>query len=217
MLSVAENIYAGALPARLGLVDRRRLHDDTRRILRQLDLNLSPDTPVGDLSLAQQQLVEIGRALAHRADVLILDEPTSSLTEREVETLFRIVRDLQQQGTAVLYVSHKMSEIFALCDEVTVLRDGRHVGHHQTRDVTEDMLVRLMAGRDVQNAYPPRGTPTDELMVRVQGLANATVGPCSFELRRGEILGLSRPGRRGPHRTGPHDLRRGTRQSPDCP
>ena len=127
-MSVAENLFLGHLPSRFGIVDRSQLAADARRQLELIGEDISPDAKLGDLSLAQRQMVEIAKALTRGARIIAFDEPTSSLSEREVRRLFTIIRDLRDRGCAILYVSHRMEEIFALCDRITVLRDGRQIG-----------------------------------------------------------------------------------------
>lgn len=191
-LSVAENIFVGRLPkTRLGLVDRTELRQRTQTLLGQLKLPLSPDTLVGDISLAYQQMVEIAKAISLDCRLLILDEPTSSLAEREVQVLFSIIRELAMQGVSVLYISHKLSEIFALTDEITVLRDGGLVGSYRTADLSEDDVVRLMVGRSLSAMYPPKVAVEKARLLMISDLETHRVGPCSLELYTGEILGIS--------------------------
>lgn len=154
-LSLAENIFLGHLPsAGGGWVDKTRLHEETRVALQRVGLELSPQTRLGSLSLAQQQMVEIAKALSRDARVIAFDEPTSSLSAREVETLFALIRDLKAQGRAILYVSHRMDEIFDLCDAATVLRDGKHVETFDHLDeIDAGVLVQRMVGRELSDIY----------------------------------------------------------------
>ena len=192
-LSVAENLFIGRLPARAGgVVDWRRLHRDARQVLDRLQLNLPLRLQVSRLSLAQQQLVEIAKALSHSVQVLVLDEPTSALSESEVAELFRVLRDLKAQGVAIIFISHTIEEILQLCDRVTVLRDGELAGERAVGETSAGELVRLMVGRTLVEMFPKeRVEPGDELL-RVEGFQvrgkHTTV---SFSVRAGEVLGFA--------------------------
>ncbi len=157
-LSVAENVFLGKAPTRWSLVDWRRMRADAARILNGLGLTLDVTRPVGQLGLAQQQMVEVARALADDARVLVMDEPTSALSGSEVEQLFATTERLIARGVAVVYISHRMDEVFRIGHRVTVLRDGRHVATRPLGEVTTGELVRLMANRDLAEQYPPRHT-----------------------------------------------------------
>ncbi|MBR8057553.1 sugar ABC transporter ATP-binding protein [Burkholderia dolosa] len=192
-LSVAENLYLAREPRRGPFVDMRRLNADAARCLARIGLDVAPTTRVGALSIAQQQMVEIAKALSHDARVLIMDEPTSSLTESETVQLFRIIEELRADGVAILYISHRLDEMAQIVDRVTVLRDGRHISTDRFADVTIDDIVARMVGRALDDAYPTRqSTPTDEVLLQVDGLRRDRVfGPVSFALRKGEILGFA--------------------------
>jgi inositol transport system ATP-binding protein len=162
-LSVAENIFMGQEPASrwLGWIDRPALHREAQRLLERLSVAVPPTRTMKELSVAEMQTVEIAKALAHRVEVLIMDEPTSAISEREVEALFRVIADLKQQGVAVIYISHKMDEVFRIADRVTVLRDGRFVASHRMAELNQDQLIRLMVGRELGRiSHPERGRPT---------------------------------------------------------
>ncbi len=191
-LSVDENLFIGAEPGALGWVSRRRERRRAGELLRRVGLDVDPGTRVGRLSTAQQQRVELAKALAVDARVLILDEPTASLTERETAELFGIIGELTAEGIAVLYISHRLDEIFEIGDRVTVMRDGAVVATSAVGDLDEARLVELMVGRDVGNLYPrtrhPRGGPR----LRVERLCRGeTVRDVSFAVHAGEILGLA--------------------------
>jgi len=192
-LSVAENIYLAREPKRGPFVDYRTLNSNAQRCLQRIGLNVSPSTLVGALSLAQQQMVEIAKALSLDARVLIMDEPTSSLTESETVQLFRIIRELRAGGVAILYISHRLDEMAEIVDRVTVLRDGRHIATSDFASTTVNEIVARMVGRPLDDAYPPRqSTPSNQILLRVRDLQRAGVfGPLSFELRKGEILGFA--------------------------
>ena len=193
-MTVAENIYLGQEPRTLGaFVDRKVLRLKATEAMSRLGVVMDPDTKLGALTIAQQQLVEISRALVHNPELLILDEPTSSLSEAETLVLFRVVRDLRQRGVTMLYISHRMREIFDLCDGVTVLRDGRHVRTTKLKDTSPGEVVRMMVGRDlaeVKRVPPPRNQRPVALSVR--GLSDdQNYRDVSFDLHEGEIVGLA--------------------------
>jgi len=191
-LSVAENIFVGRLPTnKLGLVERKVLRQQAAEILDRLRLPLDPNTLVGNISLAYRQMVEIAKAVSLNCKLLILDEPTSSLTEHESQTLFELVRGLKAQGVSILYISHKLSEVFMLTSQITVLRDGALVGSYPTSELDEGEAERLMVGRALSNLYPPHGTADKDVVLQVSNLETTKVGPCSFSLYQGEILGIS--------------------------
>ena len=191
-LSVAENMFANRQPVNsLGMIDYSRLYEQTRQALAQFEIDIDPRRAVRDLSVAYQQVVEIATALSRNAKVLILDEPTSALTEHETAILFRIIRQLCQQGVTVLYISHKLSEIMDIADRFTVLRDGKVVGTLNTRDATQDDIVRMMVGRELGQYYPDAGRPTDECLFEVRNLTGRNFRDVSFRLYRGEVLGMA--------------------------
>ncbi|WP_182084166.1 sugar ABC transporter ATP-binding protein [Aureimonas sp. ME7] len=193
-LSIAENIFLGLEPRIAGvLVDRTALLTQARTALARLGVDLDPGTRLGDLTIAQQQLVEIAKALVHEPRLLILDEPTSSLSEADSLALFRVVHDLRERGVTILYISHRMREVFGNCDAVTVLRDGRHVRTMRLSDTTPEEVVRLMVGRDLADVGRIRPDEGERpVVLSVEGLGDGErYRDVSFELRRGEIVGLA--------------------------
>jgi ribose transport system ATP-binding protein len=191
-LSVAENIFLGKAPRRLpGVVDFSRMKKEAARLLDGLGTPLDPDAPVRTLRLAQQQMVEIARALADRARIVIMDEPTSALSEREVAQLFSTIARLTADGVAVVYISHRMAELFRVGHRVTVLRDGRLVDTRPIAAVTEGELVRMMADREVSDHYPARTHARGEELLRVDGFGGGPLRDVSLVLHRGEILGIA--------------------------
>lgn len=195
-LSIAENIFIQDFPRSLSwlpFIHRRRIHERTRDLLREVDLTHSPNTLVERLSAGERQLVEIAKALALDARLIILDEPTTSLTTRETERLFAIMARLRERGIAMIYISHSLGHVLKLGDEIVVLRDGAVVAHEPTPQFTMDRLVSLMVGREITQLFPPRAaTPTDEVVLDVRGVAQpGIVRDITFQLRRGEILGIS--------------------------
>ena len=193
-LSIAENILLGMEPRTGGVfVDRKEAAAKTRTVLDRLGIRLDPATLVRDLTIAQQQMVEIGKSLVHDPRLLILDEPTSSLSEAETLVLFRVIADLKRAGVTMLYISHRMREVFAVCDDVTILRDGRHVRTMPLAETNEDELVRAMVGRDLASAMrvPPR-PHGGAVVLSVRGLTSEPhYRDVSFDLHRGEIVGLA--------------------------
>ncbi|PXW99416.1 rhamnose ABC transporter ATP-binding protein [Sphaerotilus hippei] len=196
-LSAAENIFVGrqplrsGLPGRLGMIDWPRMNQEAQRVLDQVGAGFSATTPVRQLSLAQRHLIEIARALSQQARVVILDEPTAALSQQEIRDFYGLVRGLRDQGLAVLFITHKFDEIFAVCDRYVVLRDGASVGGGVIAQASEPALVALMAGRTIEQIYPPVPGASGEVLLQVQHLSHPTeFRDLSFELRRGEILGF---------------------------
>jgi len=192
-LSVAENVYLAREPVRFGFIDRRKLLADTRECLKRLGVDIEPDTLVKKLSVAQQQMVEIAKALSTNAKVLILDEPTSSLTETETAQLFRIIKELKAQGVGMFYISHRLDEMQHIVDRVTVMRDGCYVSTALFCDTTVDTIVAQMVGRSLKEKFPPRTcVPTKEVLLKVNNFSRkGAFQSINFELRRGEILGFA--------------------------
>jgi ABC-type sugar transport system ATPase subunit len=193
LLSVAENLCLGTLPTRSGLIDRAELDRRARELLATVGAEIDPQRPLGSLSIAEQQLVQIAAAVGCGARVVVFDEPTSSLSESEATRLYQLVREMTARGVTVLYVSHRMPEIFRLSDTVTVLRDGRHVATTPTRDLDEATLVQQMIGRRLEQYFPAHvgATPGEELL-RVEQLASpGKFQEISFAVRAGEVLGLA--------------------------
>lgn len=193
-LSVAENVFLGHYPRNsLGVIDWPQVRQRTRELLDQLEtFDLDVDTKVLSLSVAQRQRVEIAKALSRDARILIMDEPTASLVESDVQRLMTVVRQLRDRGVGIVYVSHRMSEIFALADRVTVLRDGAHVGTKNIDEVNEGQLVAMMVGRPIESMFPKVDAEIGETILEVKNLNHGRhVRDISFALRRGEILGIA--------------------------
>ncbi len=191
-LTVAENVYLGHLPARGGWVQQRRLHDLTALQLRRLRCDFASTLRVARLSIAQRQMVEIAKALARGARVIAFDEPTSSLSTRETDALFDVIRELRSAGCAVVYVSHRLEEVFRICDEATVLRDGRRVAWYPALSGVESAdLVRAMVGRDIADIYAYAPRPIGAPRLELRGLIGPGLRrPVSLDVRAGEIVGL---------------------------
>jgi ABC-type sugar transport system ATPase subunit len=194
-LSVAENVFFGRLPSTaFGTVDRATLHRETSRLLHVVGLSVDPGSRIGFLSVAQRQLVEIAKALSLDAKVIAMDEPTSALSYAEIETLFALIGRLTEQGVGIVYVSHKLEELFRVCDRVTVLRDGRKVAETATADTTTDELVRQMVGRRLESLFPRMERTlgsADEPLFEVTGLTSDLVRDMTFSVRAGEVVGFS--------------------------
>ncbi len=191
-LDIAENIMAGRQPTRGGRIDWRKMYRTARELLEQLGVELSPRTKARNLSVAQQQTVEIARALSLDAQLLIMDEPTSSLTVTEVEELFRIIRQLREAGTAIIFISHRLEELFAVADRVTILRDGQYVATREMDEVKTEDLIQMMVGRQVDDLFPKEAAPVGDAVLQVRNLtAPGKFEDVSFDLHEGEILGLA--------------------------
>jgi ABC-type sugar transport system ATPase subunit len=191
-LTVAENIFLGDLARTpLGLVDWNRMLRETREVLASLDVPLDPRMKVAKLTTGQKQIVEIARAISKKSRIIVMDEPTASLGEKEEEVLFSIIKNLKSQGIAIIYISHKLSEIFTVTDRVTVLRDGRLVGTVRTAETNRNELVKMMVGRDLTEMYPKTQIPLGDTVMEVRGFSAGTdFADISFSVRRGEIVGL---------------------------
>ncbi|HEU4797904.1 MAG TPA: sugar ABC transporter ATP-binding protein, partial [bacterium] len=192
-LSVAENIFLGREPRRpSGLVDWRAMYARADELLRGLGLPIDPRRRLGTLTVAEQQLVEIAKALSVEADLVIMDEPTAALTVEETERLFRFIRDLRARGVGVVYITHRLEEIFRIADRVTVLRDGQHVGTYAIAELTMDGLIRLMVGRQLTEKFPKEAVAPGPPVLDVRGLSvKGVFSDVSFTVRRGEILGIA--------------------------
>ncbi|MGM4912371.1 sugar ABC transporter ATP-binding protein [Rhizobium sp. 768_B6_N1_8] len=192
-MTVAENIWIRREPKnRFGFVDHGAMHRMTEELFARLNIAIDPDIEVRYLSVANRQMVEIAKAVSYNSDVLIMDEPTSALTEREVEHLFRIIRDLRAQGIGIVYITHKMNELFEIADEFSVFRDGRYIGTHASTEVTRDDIIRMMVGREITQMFPKEEVPIGEVVLSVKDLClNRVFRDVSFEVRAGEILGVA--------------------------
>ena len=192
-VSVARNIYLGReLKTKLGLMDDKTMEEETQKLLDSLGMDIDASKEVRQYTIAQQQLIEIAKALALNAEILLMDEPTSSLTEKEVVKLFEIIHRLKENGTSIIYISHRMDELFQLSDRVTVLRDGQYIGTYITEDTTREELVAAMVGRQLTDFYVKDSVPQEEVFLEVKNLSRAGVfNDVSFTLKKGEILGVS--------------------------
>ena len=188
-MSVAENIYLGREPGRFGLVDYQQLYRQTGELLEKLGINLNPKTKMKQLRVADQQMVEIAKAISQNARVVIMDEPTSSITDKEVDSLFEMIRGLKASGVGIIYISHKMDEIFQICDEMTILRDGTYIDTFKASEIDEDILIRSMVGRDLGVQFPKVNVQIGDPVLEVQHLTRkGQYEDISFKLHKGEIL-----------------------------
>lgn len=192
-LSAGENIFLGREPRKFnGFVDFKTLHAKAQAILDRIGANFSSREIVSNLSVAQQQMTEIAKALSQNARIIAMDEPTSALTDREVEHLFEIARSLKQEGVAIIFVSHRLEEIFQIADRITVLRDGKYVGTKRVEETNRDEVITMMVGREIKEKIPKRPAKIGEEILRVEGLTRKGVfSDISFTLHKGEVLGLA--------------------------
>ena len=192
--SVMENIWLGRFPGLPPIyVSQRKMYNDTLDIFKNLIIPIDPKAIISTLSESQRQMVEIAKAVSHNSKVIVFDEPTSSLTEVEVEHLFRIIGSLRDRGCSIIYISHRLNEILRISDEVTVMRDGKVVGTAPASELTTDKIITMMVGRELDNVYPPKYNVPGEPILRVEGLTAQyrNLKDISFELRKGEILGIA--------------------------
>jgi ribose transport system ATP-binding protein len=191
-LTVAENVFLGHEPTRGGLIRGQAMRERARQLLRTLRCDVDPDSSVAELSVAEQQLVEIARALRQRARLLVMDEPTAALSDTEIEALFDVIRSLSAEGVPVVYISHRMKDIFAIGGRVTVMRDGRTVGTLEVGRTSVGELIRLMVGRTIAEQIPKREVPIGDVVLEAEGLAHTGVlTPISLSVRAGEIVGVA--------------------------
>jgi ribose transport system ATP-binding protein len=190
-LSVAENVYLGGYPKTTrGLVDWPALKEQTRSLLGELGLVIDPETPVGELRVAEQQLVEIARALSRHAQIVVMDEPTSALSPEEVDRLFAVIEQLRGRGVGLIYVSHKLDEIYRIADRVTVVRDGRHVATTEVRKTVPHELVTWMVGRELRDLYPKTPAQPGQTLLEAREVSGSGIQDLNLVVRAGEIVGL---------------------------
>jgi methyl-galactoside transport system ATP-binding protein len=192
--SVAQNLWLGREPVtKFRLIDHKKMRADTTTLLEGLNYHFDPGARMASLSISQQQGCEIARAVSYNASIVVMDEPTSSLTENEVDHLFNIIRELKSKGVAIIYISHKMEEIFKIADDVTVMRDGKVIGTYPVKELNGDKLISLMVGRDLTHRFPPVESQIGEVCLEVKNLTAAnprSFKNISFDLHKGEILGI---------------------------
>lgn len=191
-LTVFENIFLGSEIKGKVFLNKKAMRKKTRSLLKDLQSDLSPDALIGDLSVAEKQMVEIAKALVHESRILIMDEPTTVLTNHEVEILFPLINRLRQKNVAILFISHKLSEVKRICDRILVLRDGDQICVNHVKDVDEHDMAKKMVGRELTQVFPQKAKPEDEVVLEVENLSDTTLlKNISFQLKKGEILGFS--------------------------
>lgn len=193
-MTVAENIYLGREPVKPpGLLDKKKMVDNTKKLLDSLGItNIVPDAKMGDLSVAKMQMVEIAKAISYNSKLIIMDEPTSAITETEVQQLFKIVNELKGEGVTFIFITHKMDEVFKITDHISVLRDGKYVGTEETGSLSNERLIAMMVGREITHMFPKTKAVKEDVILSVRNLTKAGLFEnISFDLRKGEILGIA--------------------------
>ncbi len=192
-LNVAENIYIGRVPTlSAGIIDFKKLYENCNEILKIFKTNINPKQKVKELSVAEQQIVEIARSMSLNCKLLIFDEPTSSLSESEADLLFQVIRKLKENGISILYISHRMSEIFDIADKITILRDGNFIDTLNTKETNEDEVIKMMVGREIGKLYPEKGKVTKKELLNIEGFSSQGIfKDINFKLYEGEVLGFS--------------------------
>ena len=191
-MRIYENIFLGReLKGKGGRLDKRAMMEKTRQLLERVRMPLDPRAQVKDLSIAQQQMVEIAKALLLNAQVIVMDEPTDALPDEEVDSLFAVIRGLRSEGKGIVYITHRLKEVFEICDRATVLRDGSFIGETPVKELTMDSLIGMMVGRTLDQQFPYQAVQPGEEVLRVEGLSNAHIHDVTFSLRRGEVVGCA--------------------------
>ncbi|MFQ1021952.1 galactose/methyl galactoside ABC transporter ATP-binding protein MglA [Avibacterium paragallinarum] len=192
--NVMDNLWLGRYPLKGIFVDHAKMYRDTQAIFDELDIAVDPKEKVANLSVSQMQMIEIAKAFSYNAKIVIMDEPTSSLSEKEVEHLFKIIEKLKNRGCGIIYISHKMDEIFKICDEITILRDGKWINTVAVKDTTMDDIVAMMVGRELTQRFPKKTNTPQEVILEVENLTalnQPSIQAINFQLRKGEILGIA--------------------------
>ncbi|WXR61067.1 ATP-binding cassette domain-containing protein [Peptostreptococcaceae bacterium AGR-M142] len=191
-LSIGENIFLGREPKnKFGMIDWKTLNKKAKELLIPLNIKESPETKVKSLSVGKKQMVEIAKALSFDAKLIIMDEPTDALTDQETIKLFKVIDKLKKDGKSIVYISHRLKEIFEICDDITILRDGQFIAEKLVKDINEDILVELMVGRKLEEQYPYKEHKTEDIIFEVKNLSNKYIKDISFNMQRGEILGVA--------------------------
>lgn len=192
--TVMDNMWLGRYPTKGWFIDHGKMYDDTKRIFDELDIDIDPKVKVATLSVSQMQMIEIAKAFSYDAKIVIMDEPTSSLTEKEVNHLFKIINKLKDKGCGIVYISHKMEEIFQLCDEITILRDGQWVATQPLKGMTMDQIIGMMVGRELTQRFPEKTNLPKEVILEIEHLTaknQPSIQDITFNLHKGEILGIA--------------------------
>lgn len=191
---VMDNIWLGRYPSNKGIISSKTMYDETKKVFDELGIDVNPKTKMSKLSVSQRQMVEIAKAVSYNAKILVLDEPTSSLTQGEVDHLFKIINKLRDKGCGIIYISHKMEEILKISNDVTIMRDGKWIDTLPALELTTDKIIKLMVGRDLTNRFPPKTNKPGEVILEVKNLTGTyqpSIKNASFKLRKGEILGVA--------------------------
>lgn len=192
--NIMENMWLGKFPKKNGFIDSKKMYQDTLKIFKELEIKLNPKDIIGNLSVSQRQMAEIAKAVSYDAKILVLDEPTSSLADEEVEHLFRIMRKLCANGVGIIYISHRMDEILRISNKVTIMRDGKWIATRDSSTLSTNEIVKLMVGRDLENRFPAKTNKPGDILMEVKNLTGKYMPTCidaSFDLREGEVLGIS--------------------------
>ena len=192
--NVLDNIWLGRYPMKGFFVDEKKMYNDTINIFKDLDIKVDPRKKVADLPIAERQMIEIAKAVSYKSKVIVMDEPTSSLTEKEVEHLFRIIKKLKESGVGIIYISHKMEEIKMISDEITILRDGKWISTNDVSKISTEQIISMMVGRDLTERFPKKDNKAKEMILEVKNLTalnQPSIQDVSFELYKGEILGIA--------------------------
>lgn len=191
-MTIAENIFLGReFRKKSGLLDRTKMNQEATKYLNLLGLDIDSNLPIKHLSIATQQMVEIAKALSVDARIIVMDEPTDALTDKEVDKLFQVIGELKKQGKSLVYISHRLSEIFQVCEKITVLRDGKWIGEKEIREVDEASLIQMMVGRTIEDQFPFQSCQSQEIILEADHLTNDKIKDISFSLKRGEVLGIA--------------------------
>ena len=192
--NVLDNIWLGRYPMKGFFVDEKKMYNDTINIFKDLDIKVDPRKKVADLPIAERQMIEIAKAVSYKSKVIVMDEPTSSLTEKEVDHLFKIIKKLKESGVGIIYISHKMEEIKMISDEITILRDGKWISTNNVSKISTEQIISMMVGRDLTERFPKKDNTAKEMMLEVKNLTalnQPSIQDVSFELYKGEILGIA--------------------------
>lgn len=192
--NVLDNIWLGRYPKKGLFIDEKKMYEDTKKIFEDLEIDVDPRAKVADLAVSERQMIEIAKAVSYNSKIIVMDEPTSSLTEKEVAHLFKIINKLRDKGCGIVYISHKMEEIKAISDDITILRDGKWIGTESVANLTTEQIINMMVGRDLTDRFPPKDNEVKECILKVEGLTavqQPSIQDVSFELHKGEILGIA--------------------------
>lgn len=194
--NVMDNMWLGRFPTvakGIPITSERKMYKATKEIFEKLELNVDPKTVMSTMPVSQRQMVEIAKAVSYNSKIIVFDEPTSSLTEKEVEHLFKIINMLRNQGCGIIYISHKMAEILRISDEVTIMRDGKYIATKEAKNLTTDEIIKLMVGRELTNIYPPKNNRAGDVLLEVENLSGmySKLENVSFKARKGEIIGVA--------------------------